>query len=97
MLRVGVRFVFEKKTHHTREFYRTTKRSSLAAGKSNLTDYTNTHHSVRVGLRDVLDRRTEEQVYFLSHADYTDYTDSYIAIACMCLRTRTLGKPTARA
>ena len=69
MLRVGVRFVFEKKTHHTREFYRTTKRSSLAAGKSNLTDYTNTHHSVRVGLRDVLDRRTEVQVYFLSHTD----------------------------
>ena len=54
-----MRFVFEKKTHHTREFYRTT----------NLTDYTNTHHSVRVCLRDVLDRRTEVQVYFLSHAD----------------------------
>ena len=28
---------------------------------------------------------------FMSHADYADYTDSYIAIACMCLRTRTLG------
>ena len=23
---------------------------------------------------------------FMSHADYTDYADSYIAIACMCLR-----------
>ena len=40
---------------------------------TNLTDYTNTHHSVRVCLRDVLDRRTEEQVFscltewFVSH------------------------------
>ena len=46
---------------------------SCLAGNINLTQNsqnTQKHASLtRVYLRDVLDRRTEEQVYFLSHAD----------------------------